>query len=194
MDYKPIFKNFLDNRILFLDGRISQELSRVIIPHLLFLDNKSHDDITLCINSHGGSVAAGFAIIDMMNYIDSDVRTVCINEAESMGALILASGAKGKRYSFKDADIMIHQMSTGRVVVSENDADVEYQNLKEIEEDIFKHLSKVTHKSLSKIAKICQKDYWVTAQEAKEFGLIDKIVTDLTPFINSVMKENGNTP
>ena len=183
MNNKYLFQELLKHRILVLEGKITEMDPDIIIPHLLFLDEKSHDDITLCIDSHGGSVRAGFAIIDTMNFIKSDVRTVCINEAESMAAVILASGAKGKRYSFKDADIMIHQISTPEINVTEQNVDIQYKDMQRTEKQLYEILCKATHKTYAGISKLCEKDYWMTAEQAKKLGIIDEIVTDMTPFL-----------
>lgn len=170
-----IYSKLLNNRIIFLNGEIDDNVSSLIISQLLYLDSINHEDIYLYINSPGGSVTSGLAIIDTMNYIASDVSTFAIGMCASMGAVILASGTKGKRLSLEHSQIMIHQV-LGGAQGRASDIKIQAERILEMKKDINKLLASLTGKSLSKINKDTEKDYYMNPQAAIKYGLIDKIV------------------
>lgn len=170
-----IYSKLLNNRIIFLNGEIDDDVSSLIISQLLYLDSINHEDIYLYINSPGGSVTSGLAIIDTMNYIASDVSTFAIGMCASMGAVILASGTKGKRLSLEHSQIMIHQV-LGGAQGRASDIKIQAERILEMKKDINKLLASLTGKSLSKINKDTEKDYYMNPQAAIKYGLIDKIV------------------
>ena len=172
-----IYSRLLKDRIVFVTGEIDDTMANLVIAQLLFLESEDPDkDIHLYINSPGGSVSAGLAIYDTMQYIKPDVSTICMGMAASMGAFLLSSGAKGKRIALPNAEIMIHQPSAGtKGKVTDMEIDVEHflrikKNLNEI-------LANNTGKTAEEIKAASERDHWMTAQEALDFGLIDKIIT-----------------
>ncbi len=171
-----IFSRLLNDRIIMLTGEINDQMASVIVSELLYLDSKSRtDDIYLYINSPGGSINAGMAIYDTMNYISAPVSTICIGSAMSMGAFLLASGAKGKRFSLENAEIMIHQPYGGmQGVVS--DIDIHAKRLLKTKDHISKLLSDMTGQSLEKVTLDCERDNFMSAKEALEYGLIDDVL------------------
>ncbi len=171
-----IFSRLLRERIIFLGGPIDDNVANLIIAQLLFLQSEDpKKDITLYINSPGGSVTAGLAIIDTMNHIKPDVSTLCVGIAASMGAGILSAGAKGKRYSLPNSEIMIHQPSGG---TEGQAADIEIAAKRIIKSRDFlnKMLAKNTGQTLSRIEKDVDRDYYMNADEAKKYGIIDKVL------------------
>ncbi len=167
--------SLLNNRIIFLNGEINAELAYLIISKLLYLDSVNHDEISLYINSPGGEVNQGFAIIDTMNLIQSPVATFCVGEACSMGAVILSSGDKGKRYSLSNAEIMIHQPSGGARGKSD-DVLVHSNCLVKCKDKLIHVLANNTKKSKKEISKLFQTDYYMDSREALKFGIIDIIL------------------
>lgn len=170
-----IFSRLLKNRIILLSGEINDACSSSIIAQLLYLDSISNEDISLYINSPGGSVSAGMAIYDTMNFIKSDVATICVGMAASMGAFLLSSGQKGKRSALPSSEIMIHQPLGG--------AEGQATEIKLVAEHIIKLkkklntiLAKNTKKSLKAIENDTERDHYLDAEEALEYGLIDKII------------------
>ncbi len=176
-----IYSRLLKERIIFLTGEVNDEVSSLICAQLLFLESENpKKDISFYINSPGGSVTAGLAILDTMNYIKCDVSTLCIGQAASMGSLLLTAGAKGKRFSLPNSRVMIHQPSGG---FRGQAADIEIQ-AKEIlilRERINKIYVECTGQKLETIEKAMDRDNFMSAQEAKKFGLIDDVVTSRTP-------------
>ena len=170
-----IYSKLLNNRIIFLNGEIDDDVSSLIISQLLYLDSINHEDIYLYINSPGGSVTSGLAIIDTMNYIQSDVSTLAIGMCASMGAVILASGTKGKRLSLAHSQIMIHQV-LGGAQGRASDIKIQAERILEMKKDINKLLAYLTGKSISKINKDTEKDYYMNPEAAIKYGIIDKIV------------------
>ena len=176
-----IYSRLLKERIIFLTGGIGDEVSSLICAQLLFLESENpNKDIAFYINSPGGVVTSGLAVYDTMQYIRPDVSTVCIGQAASMGSLLLAAGAKGKRYSLPNARIMVHQPSGG---YQGQAADIEIQAreilaLRARLNNIYVHH---TGKSLDVIEQALDRDKYMTAAEAKEFGLIDDVVTNRPP-------------
>lgn len=169
-----IYSKLLKNRIIFLSGEIDDNLSNSIVAQLLYLDSLNHQDIYLYINSPGGSVSSGFAIYDTMNFIESDVSTICFGIAASMGAFLLSSGAKGKRMILPNADVMIHQV-LGKSEGQASDIKIATDRILDLKMRINKILAKNTGKSIQKIEKDTDRDNYLSAKEAVEYGLVDKI-------------------
>ena len=169
-----IYSRLLKERIVFLSGEIDDSLSNTVIAELLYLDSISHEDISLYINSPGGSVSAGLAIYDTMNFIKSEVSTVCLGIAASMGAFLLSSGAKGKRYILPNADVMIHQV-LGKSEGQASDIKIATDRILDLKIRLNKILAKNTGKSIKKIEKDTDRDNYLSAIEAIEYGLVDKI-------------------
>ena len=162
---------------MFLDGEVTDESASVIVAQLLFLEAEDPTkDINLYINSPGGSVTAGFAIYDTMNYIKCDVSTICIGMAASMGAFLLAGGTKGKRLALPNAEIMIHQPSGGSQGQA-TEIEIAAKHILKVKENMNRILSENTGKPFEQVAKDTDRDNWMSAQEAVEYGLIDSVVT-----------------
>ena len=170
-----IYSKLLNNRIIFLNGEIDDDVSSLIISQLLYLDSINHEDIYLYINSPGGSVTSGLAIIDTMNYIQSDVSTLAIGMCASMGAVILASGTKEKRLSLAHSQIMIHQV-LGGAQGRASDIKIQAERILEMKKEINKLLASLTGKTISKINRDTEKDYYMNPGAAIKYGIIDKIV------------------
>ena len=172
-----IYSRLLKDRIIFLGDEVDNNTANLIIAQLLFLEAEDPDkDISFYINSPGGSVTAGFAIYDTMNYIKPDVSTICVGMAASMGAFLLAAGAKGKRFALPNSAIMIHQ-PLGGVQGQATDIAIHAKRIVEIKEQINKILSERTGQTLKKISQDTERDNFMTAQEALKYGLIDHVVT-----------------
>lgn len=171
-----IYSRLLKDRIIFLSGVVDDHMANTIVAQMLFLASKDpNKDIQLYINSPGGSVTAGLAIYDTMQYIKPDVSTVSIGMSASMGAMILAAGAKGKRYALPNSEILLHQVMGGaRGQASE--IEITAKQILRIKENINKILSKHTNQPLAKIAKDTDRDFYLTAEEAKEYGVIDEVI------------------
>ena len=170
-----IYSRLLKDRIIMLSGEIDDNLSNLIVSELLYLDSINHDDISIYINSPGGSITSGMAIYDTMNFIKSDVSTICIGEAASMASFILSSGAKGKRYALPNSEIMIHQ-PLGGVKGQATEIKIAAERILKIKEKLNKILAKNTKQSVGKIAKDTERDNCMDSNQAKEYGLIDKIL------------------
>jgi ATP-dependent Clp protease protease subunit len=171
-----IYSRLLKERIVFLGGEINNVVADLIVAQLLYLEAEDPDkDIQLYINSPGGSVSAGFAIYDTMQYIKPDVSTICIGTAASMGAFLLAAGAKGKRYSLPNSDIMIHQPLGGAQGQAE-DIRIQAEKILEIRERINRILSERTGQPIEKIQNDTDRDYHMSAKEAVEYGIIDEVI------------------
>lgn len=171
-----IWSRLLKDRIVFLGTGIDDYVANLIVAQLLFLEKEDADkDIDFYIHSPGGSVSAGMAIYDAMQIIKPDVATICVGQAASMGAVLLAGGAKGKRYSLANARVMIHQGSAGTqgTISDMNVALAEFNRYNEI---IFQTLARHTNQDLDKIRKDCDRDYFMSAEEALEYGLVDKVL------------------
>ena len=172
-----IYSRLLKDRIIFLGDEVDNNTANLIIAQLLFLEAEDPDkDISFYINSPGGSVTAGFAIYDTMNYIKPDVSTICVGMAASMGAFLLAAGAKGKRFALPNSEIMIHQ-PLGGVQGQATDIAIHAKRIVEIKEQINNILSERTGQTLKKISQDTERDNFMTAQEALKYGLIDHVVT-----------------
>lgn len=171
-----IYSRLLKERIIFLSGEIHNEMADLVVAQLLFLEAEDPDkDIQIYINSPGGSVSAGFAIYDTMQYIKPDVSTICVGLAASMGAFLLAAGAKGKRYALPNADIMIHQPLGGTQGQAE-DIRIQAEKILEIRKRINKILSEKTGQDIDIINRDTDRDYYLNAEEAVKYGLIDKVM------------------
>ena len=170
-----LYSKLLDNRIIFLSGVIDDDISNIVIAELLYLDSVSNDDIYLYINSVGGSVSSGLAIYDTMNLVRSDICTLGIGTAASMGAFLLSSGTVGKRYSLPNTNIMIHQVLSSFEGCTNNIKD-STDRIIELQKKLNKILSKNTKKSIKKIENDIKKDFYMSAVEACEYGLIDKVL------------------
>ena len=170
-----IFSKLLNNRIIFISGEIDDNLSNSVVAQLLYLDSLSHEDIYLYINSPGGSVTSGLAIYDTMNHIKSDISTICFGIAASMGAVLLSSGTKGKRYILPNADVMIHQV-LGKSEGQASDIEISTKRILNLKNRLNKILSKNTNKNIKTIEKDTDRDNYLSAQEAIEYGLVDKII------------------
>lgn len=171
-----IFSRLLKDRIVMLSGEVNDDSSNLIVSQLLFLESEDPDkDIYLYINSPGGSVTAGMAIFDTMNYIKADVSTICIGLAASMGAFLLSSGAKGKRVALPNAEIMIHQPSGG-FQGQATDIDIHAKRILVTKEKLNRILSENTGKSIEVLSKDVERDYYLDADEAVEYGIIDKVM------------------
>lgn len=171
-----IYSRLLKERIIFLSGEINNEMADLIVAQLLFLEAEDPDkDIQIYINSPGGSVSAGFAIYDTMQYIKPDVSTICVGLAASMGAFLLASGTKGKRYALPNADIMIHQPLGGTQGQAE-DIRIQAEKILEIRKRINNILSEKTGQDIEIINRDTDRDYYLNAEEAVKYGLIYKVM------------------
>ena len=170
-----LYSRLLEDRIIFLSGEIDDNISTIIISELLYLDSKNHEDIQLYINSPGGSVTSGMAIYDTMNYIKSDVRTICVGMCASMAAFLLSSGAKGKRYALENADIMIHQ-PLGGMQGQASDMKIACNRILKMKKKLNQIFAKNTNQSLKTIEKDTDRDYYLTSKEAKDYGIIDEII------------------
>ena len=170
-----LYSRLLKDRIIFLVGEINDSKANLVISELLYLDSLNHDDIFIYINSPGGCVTGGLAIYDTMNYIKSDVNTICVGIAASMAAIILASGAKGKRCSLPNSEIMIHQ-PLGGVSGQATEIKIAAERILKLKEKINKILSNKTGNYIEKISMDTERDNFMTSFEAKKYGLIDKII------------------
>lgn len=171
-----IYSRLLKDRIIFLGSEVVDDVANSIVAQLLFLESEDPDkDIHLYINSPGGSVTAGLAIYDTMQYIKSPVSTICVGLAASMGAVLLAGGAKGKRLALPNAEIMIHQ-PLGGARGQASDIEIQAKNILKTKERMNKILASHTGQDLKKIAKDTDRDNYMTAQDALEYGLIDRII------------------
>ena len=170
-----IYSRLLNDRIVMLCEEVNDTTASLVVAQLLYLEAQDPDkDISLYINSPGGSVTAGMAIYDTMNYIKCDVSTICIGMAASMGAFMLSSGAKGKRYALPNAEIMIHQPSAG-TQGQITDMAIHLKRLETIKKRMNKILSENTGKPIEVVTADCERDNFMTAEEALEYGLIDKV-------------------
>ncbi len=173
-----IFSRLLNERIILLNSEIDDQKASLIVAQLLYLDSKdSKKDISLYINSPGGSITAGMAIYDTMNLVSSDVSTICVGICASMGAFLLAGGKKGKRYSLPNGEVMIHQpLGGGQGQAS--DISIMAKRLLRIKQKINQILSEKTGQPIEIIERDCERDYFMDADEALEYGLIDKVISD----------------
>lgn len=170
-----LYSRLLDDRIIFLSGEIDDALANTIVAQLIYLEGKDcTKDIKLYINSPGGSVSAGMAIYDTMNYIKCDVSTICIGLAASMGAFLLSSGAKGKRYALPNSEIMIHQ-PLGGAQGQASDIQIQAEHILRTKDKLNRILAKNTGKDLATVEKDTDRDHYMSAEQAWEYGLIDSV-------------------
>ena len=171
-----IFSRLLNDRIIFLSEEVNDVTASLVVAQLLYLEAQDPDkDIQFYINSPGGSVTAGMAIYDTMQYIKCDVSTICIGMAASMGAFLLSSGTKGKRIALPNAEIMIHQ-PLGGTQGQATDIEIHARRILDMKQRLTKILAENAGKDIETVARDCERDYFLTAEEAKEYGLIDKVI------------------
>ncbi|MEE9611264.1 MAG: ATP-dependent Clp endopeptidase proteolytic subunit ClpP [Desulfatiglandales bacterium] len=172
-----IYSRLLKDRIIFLGEQVEEGMANTIIAQMLFLESEDpNKDINLYINSPGGAVTAGLAIYDTMQYIKPDVTTICMGQSTSMAALLLAAGAKGKRYALPHARIMIHQ-PLGGVQGQATDIDIQAKEILKIKDTIHNILSQHTGKSLETIREDTERDFFMSTEDAVDYGIIDKVIT-----------------
>ncbi len=172
-----IYSRLLKDRIIFMGEQVADHTANLIIAQLLFLESEDPDkDINLYINSPGGSVTAGLAIYDTMQYIRPDVATIAMGQTSSMAALLLAAGAKGKRYSLPNARILIHQ-PMGGAQGQATDIDIHAREILKVRERLNEILQQHTGQDLEKIRRDTERDYFMSAEEAKQYGVVDKVIT-----------------
>lgn len=170
-----LYSRLLKDRIIFIYGEIDDISANIIISELLYLDSLNHSDISIYINSPGGSVTSGLAIMDTINFIKSDVSTIVVGMAASMGAFLLSCGTKGKRYALPNAEVMIHQ-PLGGASGQATDVKIAAERIIKMKEKLNKILSKNTGNSYKKICNDTERDYYLDAYEAKKYGIIDKVI------------------
>ena len=171
-----IFSRLLKDRIVFLGGTVADDMANIVIAQMLFLESEDPDrDIMLYVNSPGGVVTSGLAIYDTMQYVKCDVATICMGQAASMGALLLASGAAGKRYALPHARIMVHQ-PLGGFSGQASDIDIQAREILGMRERLNKILAKHTGKDFDTVSKDTDRDYYLNAKDAVEYGLVDEIL------------------
>ncbi|HPW34192.1 MAG TPA: ATP-dependent Clp endopeptidase proteolytic subunit ClpP [Candidatus Paceibacterota bacterium] len=171
-----IYSRLLKERIIFIGGPVTDDVANAVIAQLLYLDHEdSKKDIQMYINSPGGSVTAGMAIYDTMQHVKPDVSTICVGMAASMGALLLTAGKTGKRFSLPNSQILIHQVMGGAEGQA-TEVEIAAKQILKLKEKLNQILAKHTGQSLVKIEKDTDRDYYMNAQEAKEYGLIDEII------------------
>lgn len=176
-----IYSRLLKERVIFIGGPVTDELSSVVIAQLLFLESEdSGKDISLYINSPGGSVTAGLAIYDTMQYIKPDVVTICMGQAASMGALLLSAGTAGKRSSLPHARILIHQ-PMGGFQGQASDIDIHAREILRLREELNNILARHTKQPLKKIQADTERDFFMSGEEAREYGIVDAVVTSRDP-------------
>ncbi|MBR1890368.1 MAG: ATP-dependent Clp protease proteolytic subunit [Clostridia bacterium] len=173
-----IYSRLLEDRIIFITGAIDDNVANTVIAQLIYLEGKNPDkDIYLYINSPGGSVSAGLAIYDTMKFIKCDVQTICVGLAASMGAFLLAGGTKGKRYALPNSEIMIHQLLVGGAegYTQATDLEIQAKQVKRKKSKLNSILAENTGKTEKELERDTERDNWMTAEEAKKYGLIDEI-------------------
>ena len=170
-----LYSRILEDRIILLSGEIDDNLSNIVVAELLYLDSINHNNINIYINSNGGSITSGMAIYDTMNFIKSDVSTICVGMAASMAAFLLSSGKKGKRYSLKNAEVMIHQ-PLGGAQGQATEIKIAAERILRIKDKMNKILARNTNKDVKEIEKDTERDYFMTSDEALSYGIIDKIL------------------
>jgi ATP-dependent Clp protease, protease subunit len=176
MSQMDIFSRLMMDRIIFMGTGINDEVANIIIGQLLFLESSNPNrDIQIYINSPGGGVYAGLAIYDTMQYIGSDVATICTGMAASMGAVLMCAGAKGKRTALKHSRIMIHQ-PLGGAQGQASDMEITLKEILKLKRELYEIIAEHSGQSLKKVEKDSDRDYWMTAQEAKEYGMLDEVL------------------
>lgn len=173
-----IFSKLLDDRIIFLSDEIDSDICNIIKAQLLYLETESDDDIKIYIDSPGGSVYSGLGLLDVMDYVTPDIVTINTGLAASMGAVILCSGAKGKRKALKRSRTMIHQpLGYGGYVQQASDMEIEAKEINSLKKELYEIISDRSGQSFDRVNKDGDRDYWMTAVDAKKYGMIDEIIT-----------------
>ncbi len=172
-----IYSRLLKDRIIILSGEIDDNMANSIIAQLLYLDGISHDDISIYINSPGGSITSGMAIYDTMNFVASKVSTICVGMAASMAAFLLSSGERGKRYCLENAEVMIHQ-PLGGAQGQATEIKIAAERILKLKKKLNNILSLNTGKNIKKIEKDTERDYFMSSLEALEYGIVDDILTN----------------
>ena len=172
-----IFSRMMMDRIIWLAGPVNDRMSTVVQAQLMFLDNLETKDITLHVDSPGGSVKSGLSIVDVMDYVSSDIITINTGMAASMGSILLGSGTKGKRYSLRFSRVMLHQVSSG-AEGNIQDIRISFQEAEKYNELLFGLLGKYTDKDPKQVMEDASRDKWLNAEEAKAYGIIDNIITN----------------
>ncbi len=170
-----IYSRLLKDRIIFIGGEINDDLANAVISELLYLDSKGNDEISIYINSPGGSITAGMAIFDTMNFVKSPISTICVGMAASMASVLLASGNKGKRYILPNSEVMIHQ-PLGGVNGQATEIKIVADRILYLRNKLNKILSEKTGQDINRIEKDTERDHYLSAKEALEYGLVDKIL------------------
>ena len=171
-----IYSRLLKDRIIFIGGPIDDYMANIVIAQLLFLESEDpQKDITLYVNSPGGQIQAGLAIVDAMQHVKPDISTVCVGMSASMGAVILSQGKKGKRFALPNSEVMIHQPLTG-VEGQASDIEITAKHIISLKNKLYEMLAKATGKSKSQIEKDGDRDYWMSADEAKKYGIVDEVL------------------
>ena len=175
MTQMDIFSRLLRDRILWIAGPVNDQMSTVVQAQLMFLDNVGKDDITMHIDSPGGSVKSGLSMVDVMEYINCDIRTVNTGMAASMGSVLLGAGTKGKRASLRHSRTMLHQ-SSGGFSGNIQDAEVDWKEWQKVNKELFVLLGEYCGKKPEKVAKDATRDFWLNADEALKYGIIDEVI------------------
>ena len=171
-----LYSRLLKDRIIFVDGEIHDETADLIVAQLLYLESENPDkDINMYINSPGGSVTAGLAIYDTMQYVKCDIQTICMGQAASMGAILLAGGTKGKRYALPSSRVMIHQ-PWGGAQGQETDIAIQAKEIVRLKKMSIKYLAEATGKTEENLAKDMERDFYMSAEDALSYGIVDKIM------------------
>lgn len=170
-----VFSRLMLERIIWVAGPVDDGMSTVVQAQLMFLDSLDNNDITMHVDSPGGSVKSGLSMVNVMDYINSDIRTICTGLAASMGSILLGAGTKGKRGSLEDSEIMLHQ-SSGGAYGNIQDAEITMNWWKKKNERLFQLLGKYCNKTAEQVMKDATRDFWLTAEEAVEYGIIDEVV------------------
>jgi ATP-dependent Clp protease protease subunit len=171
-----VYSRLMMDRIIFLGYPVSDEVANIITAQLLFLESTDRTrDIQLYINSPGGSVYAGLGLYDTMQFVSPDIATICTGMAASMSAILMAAGAAGKRTALKHSRIMMHQPSAGAMGQA-SDVEITVNEVRKVKQELYEVLSYHTGQPLDKVAKDCNRDYWMTATEAKDYGLVDEVL------------------
>ena len=172
-----IYSRLLKERIIFLGGPVTDAVANTVIAQLLFLQHEDpKKDINLYINSPGGSVTAGMAIYDTIQFVRPDVSTTCVGIAASMGAFLLAAGKKGKRFSLPNSEILLHQVAVDSIGGQATEIEISARQIIKTKQRLNQILAKSTGQSLAKVEKDTERDFWLSAEEAKEYGVVDEII------------------
>ena len=171
-----IFSRLLKDRIIFIDGEINDASADIVVAQILFLESENPDkDISIYINSPGGSVTAGLAIYDTMQYVKCDIQTICMGQAASMAAILLAGGTPGKRFALPSSRVMIHQ-PRGGVEGQESDISILAKEIIRLKKLSIQYLAKQTNKSIEDVSKHIERDFYMSAEDAKEYGIVDHVM------------------